>query len=145
MIKCTHSWWLFTLYTFPKFGFFLRTYHLLNFFGKIDVFVCVRTGYLGWFKICFVLTLLAVLEVETEIVEFEIWVMFLLDLLHVFDFTERAESTGLEEFVFWVVEQIYAWKGFWGIIKHTNRHQFTVNSMQHMVATKELRPHTFIL
>lgn len=96
-------------------------------------------------EVCLVDTLLAVLEIEPEVVHVEFRVVILLDFLDVFNLSQGAQIARAEEFVFRVVEQIDATERVRRDVYHADGEELAVDPVLHMVAAAILGPDTFVL
>ena len=67
----------------------------------------VRAGYLTWFVLSFVNTLLAILEIKTKVVKLKLRIILGLDHLNVLDFSETAEGTWIKKLKLWVIKKIH--------------------------------------
>ena len=135
---------LFGLYEEPKIGLLLAIDFLPNFVCEVNIFISVWARDLARFKVGFINTFLTILEIQAHVVIFELCVMLLDDFLAVLDLSKSAQSTRIEKLKLWIVEKVNARKCLHCKVENTNRKQFAVYSMKHMVPTFKLRIKLFV-
>ena len=118
---------------------------LLHLLSQLDVIVRDRAADEGGLEVGLVDALLAVLEVETEIVLLELGIMVLLDALHVLDLAQSAERTGAEELVLRVVIKVHTAQSAWRRVDDADCEQSAIDPMLHVVAASVRRPDALVL